>query len=141
MSRRTTKDEQEIAARFSERYAVRSDRVLRGIERNAIGANVGANGYTTIAQANVLIARLALRPGQRLLDLGAGRGWPGLYIARRTRCNVVLADLPKPALRSARERALQDGIGDRAECVVSSAVYLPFRRSSFDAVVHTDVLC
>lgn len=141
MSRRTTRDEQAIAARFSERYAVRSDRVLRSIERSAIGANVGANGYTTIAQAQVLITRLALRPGHRLLDLGAGRGWPGLYIARRTRCDVVLADLPKPALVAAQERALRDGIRARAECVLSSAVALPFRRASFDAVVHTDVLC
>jgi hypothetical protein len=37
---------------------------------------------------------LGLGPGRRLLDVGAGYGWPGRYLARETRCTVILTDLP-----------------------------------------------
>ena len=80
-------------------------------------------------------------PGVSLLDLGAGSGWPGLYLAKVTGCRVVLADQPAEGLRIARQRALEDGITDRCGIVQSSGDPLPFRSGVFDAVTHTDVLC
>jgi ubiquinone/menaquinone biosynthesis C-methylase UbiE len=44
-------------------------------------------------------------------------------------------------LKTARRRAAAEGIGERATAVVASARRLPFAHESFDAVVHTDVLC
>jgi hypothetical protein len=41
-----------------------------------------------------LARELHLSAADRLLDLGSGRGWPGLYLAARTGCAVVLTDLP-----------------------------------------------
>ena len=92
-------------------------------------------------QADQLAAALRLGPGVRLLDLGAGRGWPGLYLAVRTGCQVVLTDVPLEGLRQAMDRAQAEDVTDRAAAVVSSARALPFRAGTFDAVVHTDVLC
>jgi 2-polyprenyl-3-methyl-5-hydroxy-6-metoxy-1,4-benzoquinol methylase len=133
--------DRETIERFTERYRVSQSEVTRRIERAVIGGDWGANGYTTVTQADRLGAELELRPGSTLLDLGAGRGWPGLYLASVTGCQVVLADVPLEALVSARLRASSEALSHRASPVCCSARSLSFAPSSFDAVVHTDVLC
>ena len=59
----------------------------------------------------------------------------------RTGCQVVLTDVPLEGLRQATDRAQAEDVTDAATAVVSSARALPFRPGTFDAVVHTDVLC
>jgi ubiquinone/menaquinone biosynthesis C-methylase UbiE len=136
-----TRDEQDAAATFSERYARPASDATRELERLVIGADFGANGYTTLSQANLIAQMLDLRKGHRLLDVGSRRGWAGLYVARVAQCTVVLTDIPEQGLRTAQERAAVEGIAERSQAVVASARRLPFGAESFDAVVHTDVLC
>ena len=106
-----------------------------------IGGDWGANGFTTMAQAGTLARELGVSASDILLDLGTGRGWPGLYLAARTGCRVVLTDLPLEGLRVAASRATSEGLAARAGVVASAASALPFRAGSFDVVIHTDVLC
>src|SRR3989338_5211609 len=108
-----TRDKDTIS-RFNNRYSLPVTDAALAVEREVIGANVGASGYTTVAQADALILELRLRPGTLLLDVGAGRGWPGLYLARETGCDVVLADVPAPALAAALERAHEASLSGRA---------------------------
>ena len=54
---------------------------------------------------------------------------------------AVLSDVPLEGLRTARARAETEGVTDRVAVVVSSTRAVPFRAETFDAVVHTDVLC
>lgn len=126
--------------RFSKRYSVSASAVLRHIEREVIGGVFGANGYTTKAQAEQLIDALELRRSTRLLDLGSGRGWPGLYLAKRSRCRVVLADAPEEGLRIALDQASRSSVRERTDAVRGAGESLPFRKRSLDAVTHTDVL-
>ncbi len=128
------------AKSFAETYGKRASEALVAIEEEVFGANVGVNGYTTIPQADTLAQRLALRPGMRLLDVGGGRGWPGLYLAERTGCDVAVTDVPVAGIRSAHTRAAERGLLRRASCIVASGTRLPFRSRAFDAAVHTDVL-
>jgi len=130
----------EITDRFRERYSERTPEALRTLQKEVIGADVGAQGYTTVEQADLLAKRLRLRPGMTLLDIGSGRGWPGLYLAEKTGCRVVLTDVPLSGLRVAQRRAQQRKLLARCFVSAASARYLPFRASSFDAVVHTDTL-
>jgi cyclopropane fatty-acyl-phospholipid synthase-like methyltransferase len=136
-----TKAERETFEHFAERYRVAPAEVSRRVELAVIGGDWGANGYTTMAQASLLARELGLRPGVRLLDLGAGRGWPGLYLAAATGCRAVLADVPAEGLRAAAARARRENLADRAAPVAASARGLPFAPATFDAIVHTDVLC
>ena len=137
----TIRDELQARALFQQRYRNTPSLVVCQIEQRVIGGDWGANGYTTMAQADTLARGLGLSAGDRLLDLGTGRGWPGLYLAARTGCRVVLTDLPLEGLRVAADRAAEEGLAARTGVVASAASGLPFRAGSFDAVIHTDVLC
>jgi ubiquinone/menaquinone biosynthesis C-methylase UbiE len=117
------------------------EQLVAQVDRLVIGSDFGADGYTTVEQADELASRLELRPGLRLLDLGCGRGWPGLYLAMRTGCQVVLSDVPLDGLRSANARAVRERLDARCAVVAASGSHLPFAGESFDAIVHTDVLC
>ena len=110
------------------------------MERETIGANVGANGYTTIAQADLLAERLSLNSRDMLLDIGSGRGWPALYLAARTGCRAVLTDPAAPALQTAARTAEADGLANRVSVIRASATHLPFAARTFDAITHTDTL-
>ena len=136
-----SRDEREARVLFAERYGRSGSDAARELERLVIGSDFGANGYTTLTQADLLAERLGLGPGKRLLDIGSGRGWPGLYLAKKTGCKVVLTDLPEEAMRSAAHRAAAEGISARVGAIVASARRLPFERASYDGIVHTDVLC
>jgi SAM-dependent methyltransferase len=137
----TVRDELRARALFDQRYGIAATAVADQIERRVIGGDWGANGYTTMVQADRLASGLELSAADRLLDLGTGRGWPGLYLATRTGCRVVLADLPLDGLRVAAARAVAEGLADRASVLVAAASGLPFHAQSFDAIIHTDVLC
>lgn len=140
MGRGSSKYEREKRAEFGERYMLGQSGMLDGIERAVIGADWGANGYTTIAQADELAQRLELDASKRLLDIGTGQGWPGLFLAKKSGCEVVVTDLPIEGLPRAVIRAEQEQIRAMG-AVVCSARRLPFGDRSFDAVCHTDVLC
>jgi 2-polyprenyl-3-methyl-5-hydroxy-6-metoxy-1,4-benzoquinol methylase len=136
-----SKDERETRADFAERYKSRpSIGVLDEIEQKVIGEAWGANGFTTVSEAHMLLRRLELRSNMRLLDVGSGCGWPGLFLARETGCDVVVTDMPIEGLKMAGHRAAAEGVQSLGE-VSSSARHLPFAKSSFDAIVHVDVLC
>jgi cyclopropane fatty-acyl-phospholipid synthase-like methyltransferase len=122
--------------------------VARHVEWLAIGADYGADGYTTIEQAVDLARRLELRPGVRLLELGSGSGWPGLHLAKTSGCAVVLTDLPGQGLpmpgeglQRAAQRATAEGLRDRCAVVAASGKHLPFAAATFHAVVSADVMC
>ena len=108
------------------------------VGREVYGTDDPVYGYTTPAQAEALADRLTLRPGMRLLDIGAGRGWPSLHLAKISGCQSVLSDVPAVGLREAMARAQAGNIP--AEFVRASGERPPFRPASFYAVVHTDVL-
>jgi hypothetical protein len=137
----TVSDELQARAFFEQRYGISAAPLMGEIERRVTGGEWGANGYTTTAQADQLARGLGLAAADRLLDLGTGRGWPGLYLAVRSGCRVVLADLPLEGLRVAAARARVERLADRAAMVVAAASGLPFQPGSFDAIIHTDVLC
>jgi 2-polyprenyl-3-methyl-5-hydroxy-6-metoxy-1,4-benzoquinol methylase len=134
-------DEAQARALFQERYGNCTSPTTCEIERRVIGGDWGANGFTTMAQADTLARQLHLSAGDRLLDLGSGRGWPGLYLAAQTGCRVVLTDLPLEGLLVAADRAASEGLAARTGVVAAAASGLPFRAGSFDVIIHTDVLC
>ncbi len=137
----TSRDQRRALAQFRERYARPTTDVTDRIDERVIGAAWGSNGYTTLEQADALAERLALGPGRRVLDVGTGRGWPGVYFAVAYRCQVVGTDFSFDALAAASRRAGNERVGGRFFAAAAAGARQPFRAESFDAIVQTDVLC
>jgi ubiquinone/menaquinone biosynthesis C-methylase UbiE len=125
---------------FFEYYGRKPSRAERAIEREVFGGGWGISSYTTAEQAETLAEALGVGPGHRVLDIGSGTGWPGLYLADRTGCRTVLTDVPRGAIRSAAGNAYRRGLATRCGFAVASGEHLPFRPGTFDAVLHSDVL-
>lgn len=115
--------------------------VMQQIERRICGCAYGATSWATRAEADLIAAALGLGPGVELLEIGAGSGWPGLYLAARSGCGVTLTDLPESGLEIALERAARDGLADRCRVVRADGASLPFPDASFDVLNQSDVLC
>ncbi|MGI9608396.1 MAG: SAM-dependent methyltransferase [Acidimicrobiales bacterium] len=128
-------------ARFEKRYATSGTDALIDAEREVLGSDYRANGYTTVEQADALASDLHLRPESTLIDIGSGCGWPGLYMAAEHGCTLVSIDPVQEGSEAARERSISDGTSDRCWQARAAAQYLPLRTSSIDAIVHTDLLC
>ncbi|WP_029006779.1 SAM-dependent methyltransferase [Azospirillum halopraeferens] len=65
------------------------------------------------AKKRHIAAKLLLRPGHRVLDIGCGWGGMALYLARATGADVTGITLSAEQLAVARERAEQAGLSDR----------------------------
>lgn len=114
---------------------------MQVVERAVCGCDYGSTAWTTRDEADRIAAALGLRPGVALLEVGAGSGWPALYLGRASGCEVVLTDLPLEGLGIARERAAQDGLSEACFVACADAARLPFGDASFDVINHSDVLC
>ncbi len=111
------------------------------IERAACGCDYGGTSWTTRSEAARVAKLLKLGPRQRFLDIGAGSGWPGLYLAHLTGCDVTLVDIPVSGLRLASERADTDRLAGKCWTIAADGAALPFENDVFDAIGHSDVLC
>ncbi len=134
-------DEKALTDRLSKLYPLGQSKIMLEIERRVCGCDYGGTSWATRHEAEEIAKLLALVPGRRLLDIGAGTGWPALYWARMTGCDAVLADVPLAALHIATERAAADGPTGDCWAVAAEGAALPFKNGSFDSVSHSDVLC
>lgn len=135
---RATNDPDE---QFSARYAASGAAAAIEVELEVLGSDYQATGYTTLEQAEQIGTTLMLSPEDRLLDLGSGCGFPGLYLATRFGCGVVTVDPVASGATTAAARAGRDGLAGQAHAVIASGVALPFADRRFDALVHIDVMC
>ena len=126
---------------FGRDYEIARSPLMLEIEQRVFCADYGGTSWTTRAQAERVVSRLELSPGLRLLEVGGGAGWPGLFLATRSGCEVVISDLPLEGLRMARERSELDRLAARCSIVAADGAALPFRDRSFDRIHHADVLC
>lgn len=131
----------ELIARFGEEYRLAQAKIMRDIERKVCGRDYGGTSWTTRHEARQAGDLLQLGPGKRLLEVGAGSGWPGLYLANTTGCDVVLVDLPFEGLKIAAERAATEGLAGACWLAVADGTALPLNSGCCDAVIHSDVLC
>ena len=134
-------DLNELVQRFGRDAEFARSASMRDLERSVCGCDYGSTSWTTRWEAERIAQLLGLGPSVQLLDVGAGSGWPGLFLAHLTGCDVVLVDLPLASLQIALGRAATDCISERCGAVVSDAAALPFTDASFHALSHSDVLC
>ncbi len=126
---------------FAEYYEWSKLAASKALELEVLGTDYGGTSWTTIDQARHVASSLALDSNSRLLEVGSGAGWPGLFLAKTKSCEVTLLDVPLNALEYAAERAASDGTTGRVQLVNGDATALPFNDESFNCLSHSDVLC
>lgn len=136
-----TETERTTIEQFDQSYRYATSEVIQSIERSVCGCAYGGTSWTTREEAERIGQALALAPGKSLLEVGAGSGWPSLYLAKLTGCSAVLVDLPLEGLRVASERAQADGLADHCFVAQADGAALPLKAATFDAISHSDVLC
>lgn len=95
------REESAIVRDYGQRYQTTHESVVLSIEQRVLGSDFGSTGFTTLSQARQLAKLLPLSADKRLLDIGTGCGWPGLYLALESGCTLVATDLPLEGLRRA----------------------------------------
>ncbi len=75
-----------------------------------------------------------------LVDVGCGRGGPGLWVAAHTGARLTGVDIATSALSAAEQRARSLGLAARAEFVQGSFESVPLENGSVDAVMSVDAL-
>jgi hypothetical protein len=131
--------EADLVERFREYYASSESEAIRELERRTLGVAFGGNGYTDTVQVQRFVSLLGVSRGDRLLELGSGAGWPGLYIAQQSGAEVVLSDVPWEGLVRGQYRGRHERIS--TDAVACLGTELPFRDMSFAGVTHSDVMC
>ena len=83
---------------FEQQHERHTHPAIRALERDVLGCDFGGTSWTTKAQADQIPVALDLDSDSHLLEIGAGTGWPGLYMASLTGCDVTLLDFSLEAL-------------------------------------------
>jgi cyclopropane-fatty-acyl-phospholipid synthase len=96
-----------------------------------------SRGASTLEEAQeekleLVCTKLALEPGQRLLDVGCGWGSFALHAAARHGVEVVGITLSEPQAALARRRAAEAGLADRIDIRVMD--YRELAGERFDAI-------
>jgi cyclopropane fatty-acyl-phospholipid synthase-like methyltransferase len=125
---------------FAADYEFNDHPAFARLEQRVLGCAYGGTSWTTRDQADRYAPLLGLAAGDRLLELGSGAGWPGIYVAAKSGAELTMLDLPLNALSRARERAAEE-LPAASAAIQASAAALPFTDHVFDAIEHSDVLC
>jgi len=92
-----------------------------GLDLSADGALDGLDQFHLggAAATDLLIGRLGLAPGDRVLDVGSGFGGPARQIARRTGARVTGIDITPAYVDAARDLAARTGLRDLVDFQVA----------------------
>lgn len=117
-----------------------SDRILRaaaaaGIDNFTPGTLAPADEFHTggIVASRQLAEFAALKPGERVIDLGSGIGGPSRLLAAEFGCDVTGIDLTPEFVDAARILTEKCGLSATCRFEAGDATALPFESGSFDA--------
>src|SRR5438034_6728459 len=107
----TVWDDEHWRAMFA---AVAGSETRRQNRREVYGAEfpeeVDPNSYLTLTELRRMAHELMVGPGNTFIDLGCGRGGPGLWVARETGASLVGLDQIGVALEQATLRVAVFGV-------------------------------
>lgn len=129
---------------FDEIYSVReADPTLLSVFSEAFGSEapppeVQAFSFVTASDLRRIARSLALRPGDRLADLGCGTGGCGLWVAAQTGASLEGVDASRVAVERASLRAREFRLD--ASFQVGTFADTGLRESWFDGAMSVDAL-
>jgi SAM-dependent methyltransferase len=89
----------------------------------------------------VLASKVALRPGERVLDAGCGAGGSAVWLARELGARAVGVNLSPSQIHRARRLAHAQGVSDRVSFERQDFAATTFPDESFDVVWAQESIC
>jgi ubiquinone/menaquinone biosynthesis C-methylase UbiE len=97
-------------------------------------------GYLTQHDLRAIAARLQLSPGSVLLDIGCGKGGPGLRLAEQLRMQLTGIDIIPEAVQQAEKFKESFNLDYPAQFLVGEFDKIPLPDQSVDSVISIDSL-
>jgi ubiquinone/menaquinone biosynthesis C-methylase UbiE len=114
--------------------------IFREVYKEDYPEEANPDSFVTLTDLRTIAEDLNVSRGKRILDMGCGRGGPGLWIARETEANYVGIDLSENAIDQAKQRLLNFKIDGTADFQVGDMYSLNFPENSFDGALSVDVI-
>ena len=108
------------------------------LARLLLGESFHPGGLALTEQLGTL---LDLGPDKRVLDIAAGQGTSGIYLAQRFGCEVIGVDYGSALVREAARAAEAASVADRVCFEQGDAENLIFADGQFDAVICECAFC
>jgi SAM-dependent methyltransferase len=96
--------------------------------------------FTTRSELRRIVDELALSRGDLMVDIGCGRGGPGLWVAASAGASVLGVDVSPTALEAARQRAVALGLGELTTYAEGSFDAIPADTGTARGVLSIDAL-
>jgi SAM-dependent methyltransferase len=129
------------AAEFDEMFSAAGSEGVRRVWELAVpGLPPGVEPFSFVSAGLLrhVVRALGLSPGQVLVDLGCGRGGPGLWLAREARVSLVGVDFSGVAVGQAAGRAELFGMSGLARFTVGDLIGTGLPTGCADGVVSVD---
>jgi ubiquinone/menaquinone biosynthesis C-methylase UbiE len=131
------------AADFDQGFSAAASAGLRRVWELAapdLPPEVEPFSFVSAALLRHVARALRLSPGQTLVDLGCGRGGPGLWLARETSVSLVGVDFSPVAIDQATSRTALFGLASQVRFVVGDLTDTTLPDALADAAVSIDAL-
>lgn len=129
---------------FDAGFATPASAVTQRVWREVYGSEYpdGVEPYSHVSRSE--LARFCVDVDvdgkDRLVDIGCGRGGPGLWVAAHTGASLIGVDIAASALKASEQRASALGLAHRSKYLLGSFDALPLESGSADAVMSVDAL-
>ncbi len=114
--------------------------IFREVYGDDYPEEVNSDSFVTNTDLRTFAKNLNVGPGKTFLDLGCGRGGPGLWIAREIGADYVGIDFSENAIKEAKHRSMDFKIKGTSKFQVGNICSLDLPENSFDGAVSIDVI-
>lgn len=114
--------------------------IFREVYKDDYPEEANPDSFITNTDLQIIAKNLNVGPGKTFVDLGCGRGGPGLWLAQETGANYIGIDFSENAIEEARRRLFDIKIAGNFEFQVGSIYSLDLPENSFDGAISIDVL-
>lgn len=129
---------------FREAFSQPASAVMARVWATVLGdeypAELAPYSYTSRSELARIATELKTGSGDLLVDIGSGRGGPGLWVAASTGADYLAVDISTTGLAEVTARAAQVGLADRVRVAEGSFEELPLADSEASAVMSIDAL-
>ena len=114
--------------------------IFREVYGDDYPEEINPDSFVTITDMKTIAKKLNIGSAKSFIDLGCGRGGPGLWIARETGANYVGIDFSENAIKQAQDRSRDFKIKGKTKFQVENMYSLNFPTNSFDGAISIDVI-